>query len=63
MVIEWTGTALDDMADLEKGVARRVAQSVERFAESGVGDYRVLFEQASDTMRILRVRNRSEAYR
>jgi mRNA-degrading endonuclease RelE of RelBE toxin-antitoxin system len=81
MEIEWTETALDDMAGLDKGIARRVKQSVERFAETGagnvkrlqgidppefrlrVGDYRVRFHQDDDTMRILRVRNRREAYR
>jgi len=81
MEIEWTETALDDMAGLDKGIARRVKQSVERFAETGagnvkrlqgidppefrlrVGDYRVRFHQDNDTMRILRVRNRREAYR
>jgi mRNA-degrading endonuclease RelE of RelBE toxin-antitoxin system len=69
------------MAGLDKGIARRVKQSVERFAETGagnvkrlqgidppefrlrVGDYRVRFHQDDDTMRILRVRNRREAYR
>ena len=81
MEVEWTETALDDMAGLDKGIARRVKQSVERFAETGagnvkrlqgidppefrlrVGDYRVRFHQDDDTMRILRVRNRREAYR
>ncbi len=81
MEVEWTETALDDMAGLDKGIARRVKQSVERFAETGagnvkrlqgidppefrlrVGDYRVRFQQDDDTMRILRVRNRREAYR
>jgi mRNA interferase RelE/StbE len=79
--IEWTATALDDMAALDKGVARRVKQSVERFVETGagsvkrlhgidppefrlrVGDYRALFHLDNDTMRVLRVRNRREAYR
>ena len=69
------------MADLDRGIARRVKQSVERFAETGagdvkrlkdidppefrlrVGDYRVRFHQENDTVRILRVRNRREAYR
>ena len=81
MEIEWTGTALADMADLEKGIARRVKKAVERFAETGggdikklqdidppefrlrIGDYRVRFHREDDTMRILRVRNRHEAYR
>ena len=81
MKIAWTGTALEDMAGLDKGIVRRVKQSVERFAETGagnvkklqgidppefrlrVGDYRVRFYQDSETLRILRVRNRREAYR
>lgn len=37
MEIEWTGTALEDMAALDKVIARRVKQSVERFAEAGSG--------------------------
>lgn len=81
MEIEWTETAHDDMAGLDKGIARRVKQSVERFAETGagnvkrlqgidppeyrlrVGDYRVRFHLDDDTLRVLRVRNRREAYR
>ena len=69
------------MAVLDKGVARRVKQSIERFAQSGagnvkqlqginppefrlrVGDYRVRFQVDDETVRILRVRNRREAYR
>jgi mRNA-degrading endonuclease RelE of RelBE toxin-antitoxin system len=79
--IEWTETALDDMAALDKGIARRVQQTVERFAATGagnvkklqgidppefrlrVGDWRVRFHQDDETIRILRVRNRKEAYR
>ena len=81
MEVEWSETALADMADLDKRIARRVKKSVERFAETGagnvkrlqdidppefrlrVGDYRVRFHQDNDTMRILRGRNRREAYR
>ncbi len=81
MEIEWTMAALDDMAALDKGIARRVIQAVERFAQTGVGsirrlqdirppefrlrvgDFRVRFHLDNDTMRILRVRNRKEAYR
>ena len=69
------------MGTLDKGIARRIKQGVERFAESGtgdikklqgidpteyrlrVGDWRVRFEQQDDIIRILRVRNRREAYR
>ena len=36
--IEWTETALADMAALDKGIARRVQQSVERFAATGSGN-------------------------
>jgi mRNA-degrading endonuclease RelE of RelBE toxin-antitoxin system len=33
--VEWTEAALDDMAALDKGIARRVKEAVERFAETG----------------------------
>ena len=79
--IEWTEAALADMAVLDKGIARRVKQAVERFAATGagnvkrlqdidppeyrlrVGDWRVRFHQDGDAVRVLRVRNRREAYR
>ena len=80
--IEWTEASLEDMAALDKGIARRVKQAVERFAETGagnvkklkgidppeyrlrVGDYRARFELDGETIiRVLRVRNRREAYR
>jgi len=79
--IEWTEAAIGDMAALDKGIARRVKQAVERFAASGagnvkklqgvdpaefrlrVGDWRVRFELDAVTVRVLRVRNRREAYR
>lgn len=79
--VEWTEASLEDMAALDKGIARRVKQTVERFAETGagsvkklqgidppeyrlrVGDYRIRFELDGETVRILRVRNRREAYR
>jgi phage-related protein len=35
---EWTDTALDDMAALDKRIARRVKQAVERFADTGAGN-------------------------
>lgn len=35
---EWTDTALDDMAALDKHIARRVKQAVERFADTGAGN-------------------------
>lgn len=79
--IEWTEAALNDIAALDKGIARRVRRAVERFANTGagnvkrlqgidppeyrlrVGDHRIRFHQGGDMIRILRVRNRREAYR
>jgi len=79
--IEWTQAALEDMAALDKGIAHRVKQAVERFANTAagnvkrlqgidppeyrlrVGDYRGRFSQQVETICILRVRNRREAYR
>lgn len=81
MEIEWTEAALADMAALDKGIALRVKQSIERFAETGagnvkrlqgicppefrlrVGDYRVRFHNDGETVTVLRIRNRREAYR
>lgn len=42
MEIEWTETALEDMAGLDKGIARRVKQAVERFAGTGAGNVKRL---------------------
>lgn len=79
--IEWTAAALADMAALDKRIARRIKQSVERFVETGtgdvkrlrgidpiefrlrVGDYRIRFHHNGETVTVLRVRNRREAYR
>ena len=36
MVIEWTGTSLEDLAALDKSAARRISQAIERFARAGV---------------------------
>jgi mRNA-degrading endonuclease RelE of RelBE toxin-antitoxin system len=35
--IEWTKRALEDLAALDRGTARRVEQTVERFAAAGAG--------------------------
>ena len=69
------------MAGLDKGIARRVKQSVERFADTGagnvkrlqgvdppefrlrVGDYRERVRHDRETVTVLRIRNRREAYR
>jgi hypothetical protein len=79
--VEWTEFALEDMAGLDKGMARRVKRAVERFAQTGAGNVKKLqgidppsiasvpaiTGSAStfngETIRILRVRNRKEAYR
>ena len=42
MEIEWTGTALEDLASLDKGMARRIKKSVERLAETGAGNVKRL---------------------
>ncbi len=42
MEIEWTETALADITGLDKGIARRVKQSIERFAETGAGNVKRL---------------------
>ncbi len=42
MKIAWSGPALADMASLDQAIARRVNQSIERFAESGAGDVKRL---------------------
>jgi hypothetical protein len=48
MEIEWTETALDDLAGLETPIARRVKRAVERFAETGAGSVKRL--QAIDPL-------------
>lgn len=40
--IEWTSASLKDMAALDKAIARRVKQAVERFAETAVGNVKRL---------------------
>ena len=40
--IEWTETALEQMAALDKGIARRVKQAVERFADTAAGNVKRL---------------------
>jgi len=40
--VEWSETALDDMAALDKTAARRVQRGVERFAETGAGNVKRL---------------------
>jgi mRNA-degrading endonuclease RelE of RelBE toxin-antitoxin system len=72
---------LDDLAALDKGIARRTKLAIERFAETGAGNvkklqginppeyrlraghWRVRFQLDDETVRVLRVRNRKEAYR
>jgi hypothetical protein len=40
--VEWTEFALEDMAGLDKGMARRVKRAVERFAQTGAGNVKKL---------------------
>jgi mRNA interferase RelE/StbE len=40
--VEWTEAALEDMAALDKPVARRVKRAIERFAETGAGNVKRL---------------------
>ncbi|GAB4108722.1 MAG: hypothetical protein Kow001_07060 [Acidobacteriota bacterium] len=40
--IEWSEASLEDMGALDKGIARRVKQAVERFAATGAGSVRKL---------------------
>ena len=40
--IDWTEPALEDMAALDKGIARRVKRAVERFAATGAGNVKKL---------------------
>ncbi len=78
MEIEWTEKALEDMAALDKGIARRVKGAVERFAETGAGNVKRLqgidppeFRLRVGDWRVrfhqdgetIRVLNRREAYR
>jgi hypothetical protein len=56
MEIEWTETALADMADLDKGIARRVKQSIERFAETGAGNVKRLQDVTPPEFRLPRRR-------
>jgi mRNA-degrading endonuclease RelE of RelBE toxin-antitoxin system len=54
--IEWAGTALEDKAALDKGIDPPEYRL-------RVGDYRVRFHLEDEALRVLRVRNRREAYR
>ena len=40
--MEWTEQALEDLAALDKGIAGRIQQAVERLAESGAGNVKRL---------------------
>jgi mRNA-degrading endonuclease RelE of RelBE toxin-antitoxin system len=40
--VEWSEPALEDMAGLAKGIARRVNAAIERFAETGAGNVKKL---------------------
>ena len=40
--VEWTETALQHMAALDRGIAQRVKRAVERFAGTGAGSVKKL---------------------
>jgi len=42
MEVEWTEPSLADLTSLDRGIARRVREAVERFAEAGSGDVKRL---------------------
>jgi len=79
--IEWSEEARADVRRLDKPTARRIFDTLLRFARTGqgnikqlkgelagklhlrCGDYRLIAAQSGDTLRILSVRHRKEAYR
>jgi mRNA-degrading endonuclease RelE of RelBE toxin-antitoxin system len=40
--LEWSESSLEDMAALDKGIARRIQRAVERFAETETGNIKRL---------------------
>jgi mRNA-degrading endonuclease RelE of RelBE toxin-antitoxin system len=40
--LEWSESSLEDMAALDKGIARRIQQAVERFAATETGNVKRL---------------------
>ncbi len=40
--LEWSESSLEDMAALDKGIARRLQRAVERFAETETGNVKKL---------------------
>ena len=40
--LEWSESSLEDMAALDKGIARRIQRAVERFAETEIGNIKRL---------------------
>jgi mRNA interferase RelE/StbE len=40
--LEWSESSLEDMAALDKGIARRIQRAVERFAETETGNVKKL---------------------
>jgi mRNA interferase RelE/StbE len=79
--VAWNTPALDDLAKLDRNLAHRIKQAIERLVESNVGDvkklvdvdppafrlrvgdYRVRFRLDGETIRIVRILNRKDAYR
>lgn len=76
--LEWSESSLEDMAALDKGVARRIQCTVERFAQTETGNVKKLqgIDPPEYRLRLgdwrirfavdgptLRVLNRKDAYR
>jgi mRNA interferase RelE/StbE len=40
--IEWSEESLDDLAGIDKGIARRIKVAVERFSDTGSGNVKKL---------------------
>lgn len=65
-VVEWTQPALADMAGLDRSVAIRIKNAIERFAGTGAGNVRALtgidpleFRSATGVSGFIRVARRS----
>ena len=79
MLVTWLPAAEKDLHGLDRTHVRRVLDAFERYVDTGVGDvkklqdvnayrlrvgdYRVIFEVNGDSLVVLRIRHRREAYR
>lgn len=83
MKINYTKTAILDLASLPRELQRRIARKMRFYADTGnplrfaerltdykdadfrfrIGEYRVMFDVINNTIFILSIRHRKEAYR